>query len=177
MFLDAIIRKPNLTELDRAYKKLNTMYQDLHEEKQTELEIKDQQLKRLTSKLRHWMRRYHELEVSTREDTVDVTDLEAQDQEYVQHLQDIVAEISKKNHRLEQRISAMKLASKPKTKKIEERCEVIEIAQSMPKAELDKKALKAEKKNRASKQEQEVELQFSPKFQALLERHAQECSA
>ena len=89
MIFDKIIRKPNWTELNRAYKQLSTMYQDLFEEKQSEIELRDQKIEQLSKKVRQWMRKYHQLEVSTREDTIDVT-FDAGDQDYVLSLQDIV---------------------------------------------------------------------------------------
>ena len=190
MIFDKIIRKPNWTELNRAYKQLSTMYQDLFEEKQSEIELRDQKIEQLSKKVRQWMRKYHQLEVSTREDTIDVT-FDAGDQDYVLSLQDIVSELSKKNAQLEQRLKAQKIATANlanetlsastneaiESKKLE-KCEVIDIKLSNSQVKGKGDMLNVEEQPLINADaDEEVELTFSPEFQALLEKHAQESQA
>lgn len=189
MIFDKIIRKPNWVELNRAYKQLSTMYQDLFEEKQSEIELRDQKIEQLSKKVRQWMRKYHQLEVSTREDTVDVT-FDAEDQDYVLSLQDIVSELSKKNAQLEQRLRAQKIATanlanetlsasskpEPTASKQLEKCEVIDINLSNQQEKGNNDIVSVDEKSTTNSDE-EVELTFSPEFQALLEKHAQESQA
>lgn len=193
MIFDKIIRKPNYIELDRAYKQLSNMYQDLFEEKQSEVDLRDQKIEQLSKKVRQWMRKYHQLEVSTREDSIDVSS-EVEDQDYVQSLQDIVSELSKKNAQLEERLKAQKIATtnlanqtlaarskvgKPVNAKNQdsEKCEVIDISDSNQTGIRETKASKVSEKPEQTNDDQEIELRFSPKFQALLEKHANESNA
>ena len=177
MIFNTKIRNPNKAELEQAYQKLSDMYQELYEEKQSEIDLKDQEIKKLSSKARQWMRRYHQLEVSTREDSVDVSDIDSKDQEYIQQLQDIVAEMSIKNDRLERRIAKQRLALQNKPETVSDQPKVIEMPQSQSKDKPSKESVK-EKVMKAvtPKEKEEVELKFSPKFQAILERHAHECN-
>ncbi len=164
MFFDNIIRKPNWPELELAYKQLSEMYKDLYQEKQEKIEAQEQELDKLSNKVRHWMRRYHQLNLSVSEDTVEKTDLETQEQDYVNDLQEMVAELSQKNHELEQRLTAQKIATAASARQFSEKSNVVDITQS-------------EQQEKTSKKEttKDLELEFSPKFQALLERHANEC--
>ena len=178
MFFNTKIRTPNKDELEVAYRKLSDMYQELYEEKQSEIDLKDKEIKTLSSKTRQWMRRYHQLEVSTREDSVDVSDIDNKDQDYIQQLQNIVAEMSKKNHRLEKRIAEHKesLSRGNASAKTSKKCEVVGISQPSAK-KVSSKAVKEKPKTVAPEESKEVELKFSAKFQAVLEKHAQECSS
>ena len=65
---------------------------------QSGIEAQEQELNKLSSKVRHWMRRYHQLNLSASESTAEGADLETQEQDYVNDLQEMVAELSQKNH-------------------------------------------------------------------------------
>ena len=186
MFFDRIMKKPSYKELNTAYRKLTQMYQDLYANKQSEIEIQDQKIEQLSKKVRQWMRKYHQLEVSVDEHTTELP--ETVDQSYVQKLQDTVAELSKTNHRLDQELRAqneliiqseVNKSDPPKSKlnKQAKKNDVVAIDIADTKQTSEKELASPQEKNDTSAQEQEVELTFSPQFQALLEKHAQQSRA
>ena len=180
MFFDSIIKTSRYNELTTAYEKLTQKYQNLHSQKQSEIEVQDQKIEQLSKKVRQWVRKYHQLEASSNEYSTELP--ETVDQNYVQKLQDAVAELSKTNHRLEQQLRAEnqliiqskveKPASDQKQKSVTKKERATMKIKDNKKVDKNN-VLNEQENNGASTEDHDVELTFSPQFQALLEKHAQ----
>lgn len=163
MTFDHLNNKSNRNNLKQSDNDLSGKYQNLYVEKLSEIEEKEDKISKLSKRVRYWMQKYHRMELSTQKK---VNDSElADNQDNVQYLQDMVVELRQKNRQLERRLKAHTLANGSESKT--SCCEVIEIS----------KANKIEETNETVSDFDKDQLKFSPKFQALLEQHAQKCNA
>ncbi|GAA6136864.1 hypothetical protein NBRC116583_06110 [Arenicella sp. 4NH20-0111] len=156
MFLESLTGA-NRRELESLCKELTA---DL-KKKQNELDRKEKQIHRLAKNNRRWTRKYHELEQSISENTIDVSDaVDSERDQQTKNLQLMLIKLNRKNGKLEKRVQA--LSSKLEKSRVETRGD--SGSTSIADANQPISGFKAI--------DPEVEPEFPPEFQKVLDRYA-----
>ena len=164
MFLNNHERKKQ----DAKYGKLDIMYK----KKVRQFEQSEKKVKDLSQKLRNWMHKYHDLELSVTEYNLNSSNNNQEDK--IKQLQTEILKLNEKNSLLEKQLEDSNPV--PSNKKIDRSKSWAET----PITELDLTSddiLAAHDSTSTDEAEDDVVLELSPAFQAVLEKYAKDCNS
>ncbi len=157
MFLESI-KSASRKKLEMACEELSANVK----KQERELELKEQQIERLSKNIRRWTKKYNELELSISETVIETFEEESNDkaEEEKKHLQLMLLKLNKKNAALEKRMEKMACLLKNKSAPANE-----------PNIEASKTA--EESLPDMDEFEEDFEPEFSPEFKKVLDYYAE----
>ena len=177
MFFDS--NKNNQHELEIKYSKLNDMYK----EKEKQQKEGEREIEQLSKKLRSWIRKYHKLELSFVEDDEPADSGELDE---LKQLQALVLKLNKRNKKLEAQLADQEGTNNPRDTVVDagwDESQSIRIDLGLDDQTTEPERAEESEEMSAISNESDIEiddedavvLEFSPTFQAILEKHAEEC--